>query len=249
LAQGERISLSAVRRIDQALKVTNATLVKVPFDLAHWRTAASEKYPNGLPEPYSDDPTQWLFHGHPRYSEAGTEVHAALARLVRRGADILIALCLGADLVVMGRPTLYGAAAGGLAGVKKAVDIFRTEIDLVMGQIGCTTLDQLGPVFCGPRIGDRTHNGVVGARVIARPPDSRRRERAAGRLQSDLDVPRPPGNDHAMDQTSPLPALSPDEVRVGAWAEVRSRWNYNSLRWGVAPWRRSRRTPASRSWT
>src|SRR6185437_8201747 len=55
---------------------------------------------------------------------------------VRRGADILIALCLGADLVVMGRPTLYGAAAGGLAGVKKAVDIFRTEIDLVMGQIG-----------------------------------------------------------------------------------------------------------------
>ena len=44
---------------------------------------------------------------------------------VRRGADILIALCLGADFVVMGRPTLYGAAAGGLAGVKKAVDIFR----------------------------------------------------------------------------------------------------------------------------
>jgi L-lactate dehydrogenase (cytochrome)/(S)-mandelate dehydrogenase len=66
---------------------------------------------------------------------------------VRRGADILIALCLGADFVVMGRPTLYGAAAGGLAGVKKAVDIFRTEIDLVMGQIGCPSLDQLGPDF------------------------------------------------------------------------------------------------------
>jgi len=66
---------------------------------------------------------------------------------VRRGADIVIALCLGADLVVMGRPTLYGAAAGGLAGVKKAVDIFRTEIDLVMGQIGCPSLDQLGPDF------------------------------------------------------------------------------------------------------
>jgi L-lactate dehydrogenase (cytochrome)/(S)-mandelate dehydrogenase len=66
---------------------------------------------------------------------------------VRRGADILIALCLGADFCFMGRPTLYGAAAGGLAGVKKAVDIFRGEIDLVMGQIGCPSLDQLGPDF------------------------------------------------------------------------------------------------------
>ncbi|MCF6289519.1 MAG: BREX-1 system adenine-specific DNA-methyltransferase PglX [Desulfobacterales bacterium] len=55
----------AVRRIDQSLKVTNATLVKVPFDLDHWTKIAKEKYPHGLPEPYSDDPTQWIFHGHP----------------------------------------------------------------------------------------------------------------------------------------------------------------------------------------
>ncbi|HUM36361.1 MAG TPA: N-6 DNA methylase, partial [Anaerolineae bacterium] len=55
----------AVRQIDQALKVTNATLVKVPFDLAHWQQVAAERYPHGLPKPYSDDPTQWLFHGHP----------------------------------------------------------------------------------------------------------------------------------------------------------------------------------------
>jgi L-lactate dehydrogenase (cytochrome)/(S)-mandelate dehydrogenase len=66
---------------------------------------------------------------------------------VRRGADILIALCLGADFCFFGRPTLYGAAAGGLAGVKKAIDIFQGEIDLVMGQIGCPSLDQLGPDF------------------------------------------------------------------------------------------------------
>ena len=55
--------------------------LKVPFDLAHWQKVAAEKYPNGLPEPYSDDPTQWLFHGHPRYAERGTELHVALARL------------------------------------------------------------------------------------------------------------------------------------------------------------------------
>jgi (S)-mandelate dehydrogenase len=66
---------------------------------------------------------------------------------VRRGADILIAMCLGAQFCFFGRPTLYGAVAGGLPGVKKAVDIFRTEIDLVMGQIGCPSLDQLGPDF------------------------------------------------------------------------------------------------------
>ena len=56
---------NAVRRIDTALKVTNATLVKVPFDFEHWTRVANELYPNGLPRPYSDDPTQWIFHGHP----------------------------------------------------------------------------------------------------------------------------------------------------------------------------------------
>ena len=55
----------AVRRIDQKLNVTNATLVKVPFDLERWSQVANERYPDGLPRPYSDDPTQWIFHGHP----------------------------------------------------------------------------------------------------------------------------------------------------------------------------------------
>ena len=56
---------AAVREFDQKLNVTNATLAKVPFDLDHWTKVAAERYPNGLPEPYSDDPTQWIFHGHP----------------------------------------------------------------------------------------------------------------------------------------------------------------------------------------
>jgi len=76
-----KIYLEEIRKIDRKMMVTNATLVRVPFDLAHWQKVAAEKYPNGLPEPYSDDPTQWLFHGHPRHAEAGTELHVALARL------------------------------------------------------------------------------------------------------------------------------------------------------------------------
>ncbi len=55
----------AIRELDQAIKVTNRTLLKVPFDIHHWEQVATEKYPNGLPNPYSDDPTQLVFHGHP----------------------------------------------------------------------------------------------------------------------------------------------------------------------------------------
>ncbi|MBI3097941.1 MAG: SAM-dependent DNA methyltransferase [Planctomycetes bacterium] len=69
-----------IRELDQKTNVTNATLVKVPFDLAHWQKIAAEKYPNGLPEPESDDPTQWLFHGHPARSTAPLQV--AVARLL-----------------------------------------------------------------------------------------------------------------------------------------------------------------------
>ena len=54
-----------VREIDQSLKATSSSLVKVPFNLDHWTKVAEEKYPNGLPKPYTDDPTQWIFHGHP----------------------------------------------------------------------------------------------------------------------------------------------------------------------------------------
>jgi (S)-mandelate dehydrogenase len=75
---------------------------------------------------------------------------------VRRGADILIALCLGAQMVFSGRPNLYGAISGGVPGVLKAIDIFRGEIDLVMAQIGCPSLDQLGPDFLWQE--DRTRN-------------------------------------------------------------------------------------------
>ncbi|MFU3311913.1 Eco57I restriction-modification methylase domain-containing protein [Pseudomonas sp. DC3200b2] len=53
-----------VRKINQTLKV-RGDLIKVPFDLERWTHVAEEKYPNGLPQPYTNDPTQWIFHGHP----------------------------------------------------------------------------------------------------------------------------------------------------------------------------------------
>lgn len=72
--------LADIREIDQAVKVTNASLVKVPFDLVHWKKVAAEKYPHGLPKPLSSDPTQWLFNGHPKGSDQ--PLHVAVARLL-----------------------------------------------------------------------------------------------------------------------------------------------------------------------
>ena len=54
-----------IRKINQKMQVADSTLIKVPFDLEHWTKVAEEEYPNGLPKPYSNDPTQWIFHGHP----------------------------------------------------------------------------------------------------------------------------------------------------------------------------------------
>lgn len=54
-----------VRKYDNKVGVTPATLVKPTLEIELWQKVAGEKYPNGLPEPYSNDPTQWIFHGHP----------------------------------------------------------------------------------------------------------------------------------------------------------------------------------------
>lgn len=70
----------AVREIDQQLKVTNATLAQVPFDLDYWLEVARTQWPNGHPAPHSDDPTQWLFKGDIATSTDPLQV--AVARLV-----------------------------------------------------------------------------------------------------------------------------------------------------------------------
>ena len=69
-----------IRKIDQSMKITNVTFLKVPFDLEHWQKLAAERYPNGLPKPISRDPTQWLFNGHP--ASADQPLHVAVARLL-----------------------------------------------------------------------------------------------------------------------------------------------------------------------
>ena len=62
------------------ISITPNDLVKVPFDLEHWTKVAQEQYPDGLPEPWSDDPTQWLFEGRPEVSTDPLQV--AVGRLL-----------------------------------------------------------------------------------------------------------------------------------------------------------------------
>jgi hypothetical protein len=69
-----------LRKLDQKLNVTSGTLVKVPFNKKHWQKVGSETYPNGLPKPFSNDLTQWLFHGHP--TKTGNPLQVALIRVL-----------------------------------------------------------------------------------------------------------------------------------------------------------------------
>ncbi|MGD9388290.1 MAG: alpha-hydroxy acid oxidase [Gammaproteobacteria bacterium] len=63
----------------------------------------------------------------------------------RRGTDVLKAVALGAQGVLIGAATLYGLAAGGEAGVRHAMGLLTTEIDRALGQLGCVSLEDLGP--------------------------------------------------------------------------------------------------------
>jgi hypothetical protein len=69
-----------VRKINQKVNVNTSTLAKVPFDLDYWQAVAAEKYPNGLPEPHSDDLTQWLFKGD--IAKSTDPLQVAVARLL-----------------------------------------------------------------------------------------------------------------------------------------------------------------------
>ena len=62
---------------------------------------------------------------------------------VTRGVDIAKALALGADAVAMGKPYLFGLAAGGSQGVSKAFHILRDELERAMGLLGVGSIKEL----------------------------------------------------------------------------------------------------------
>ncbi|KAJ3030854.1 UNVERIFIED_CONTAM: hypothetical protein HDU68_007497 [Siphonaria sp. JEL0065] len=87
---------------------------------------------------------------------------------IRRGADIFKALALGATGVGIGRPSLYAMSTYGQEGVEKLLDILREELEMVMGLMGVTSIDQISEDMVDSRnlgthvsvVKDHLHEGV-----------------------------------------------------------------------------------------
>ena len=84
----------------------------------------------------------------------------------RRGSDVVKAIALGADAVMVGRSTLYGVAAGGFEGAARALEIYHEEIRRVMALLGCNTIAELGPQYL--KIVDPTLTPTVPGRPALR---------------------------------------------------------------------------------
>ncbi len=64
---------------------------------------------------------------------------------VRRGTDVLKALALGANAVLIGRPYIFGLAAAGAVGVAHVVNLLRAEFEVAMALTGCRNVGEIGP--------------------------------------------------------------------------------------------------------
>ncbi len=68
---------------------------------------------------------------------------------IRRGTDILKALALGADAIMIGRPYLWGLGSFGQAGVERALEILRDEFRIAMEFAGTRRINEIGPDTIG----------------------------------------------------------------------------------------------------
>ena len=66
---------------------------------------------------------------------------------IRRGTDILKALAIGAQAVLIGRPILWGLAVGGQAGVSHVISLLQKELNVAMALMGCSSLGEIDSSF------------------------------------------------------------------------------------------------------
>jgi L-lactate dehydrogenase (cytochrome) len=62
---------------------------------------------------------------------------------IRRGTDIVKAICLGARAVLCGRAYAYGLAAAGEAAIERAIEILRADLDRTLRLLGCPSISAL----------------------------------------------------------------------------------------------------------
>src|SRR5439155_14566125 len=82
----------------------------------------------------------------PKIADAiGGEIEVMFDGGIRSGQDLMRALALGARACLIGRSYIFGLAAGGEAGVAKAIDIIRSELDVTMALCGVNSVKEIGP--------------------------------------------------------------------------------------------------------
>lgn len=84
----------------------------------------------------------------------GGQIEVLMDGGIRRGSDVVKALCLGARAVLIGRAYAYGMAAAGEAGVRRALEILREDLERTMRLLGCADVKELDSSYvevCEPR--------------------------------------------------------------------------------------------------
>ena len=82
--------------------------------------------------------------------EVGGDIEVLLDGGVRTGPDVLKAVALGARAVLVGRPVLWGLAAGGEAGVERVLSLLADEVIDGLRQVGVPRLADVGPDLVRP---------------------------------------------------------------------------------------------------
>lgn len=83
----------------------------------------------------------------PIANAVGHDVEVLMDGCVRRGSDVVKALALGADAVLLGRPYVHALAASGALGVAQALRLLRDELEIAMALSGCKTLADATPAL------------------------------------------------------------------------------------------------------
>jgi isopentenyl diphosphate isomerase/L-lactate dehydrogenase-like FMN-dependent dehydrogenase len=81
----------------------------------------------------------------------GQQIEVLMDGGIRRGTDIVKAICLGARAVLIGRAYAYGLSAAGQAGVTRALEILRADVDRTLRLLGCTSIAELDGSYLNPK--------------------------------------------------------------------------------------------------
>jgi L-lactate dehydrogenase (cytochrome) len=84
----------------------------------------------------------------------GNQIEVLMDGGIRRGTDVVKALCLGARAVLVGRAYAYGLSAAGAAGVARALEILRADVDRTLRLLGCTSIAALDGSYLNPKHSD-----------------------------------------------------------------------------------------------